>query len=402
MSPLRWRALPIALAALLSCVLVGSSVSAAQASTAKPAAAVLPPAQDPFYQPPAGYESTAPGTILRKRQVAASTYLIPVPAYVYQVLVRTTDAANAPTATVSTVVVPLTPYPGKRPLLSYQVAIDSLGSSCNPSYQLRTSTLLDSTGIWTPLTYGWAAVITDFEGPKMEFTVGRMAGHATLDGIRAALKLPEAGLSASTPVAGWGYSGGGQATAWAAQMQPGYAPEINAKGWAIGDFPGDLKKTLAGIDGGPFSGFTIGALVGMQRQYPEVTPLFNDKGKQLESRIGQQCLVELVSTNTFQKVSTYTNADIMTDPRTQHMFTDNSTGLTAPSAPVLFQQSPLDEIIRPEFNIDTYHSWCAKGSTVQYQDYPVPEHVLNLFSTIPNSLIWLTGRFAGTPATSTC
>ncbi|GAA1707800.1 lipase family protein [Fodinicola feengrottensis] len=397
----RWRALSIALATLLSCLLVGASGTAAHAAQAAPAA-VLPPDQDPFYQPPAGFEASSPGTILRERQVAASTYLIPVPARVFQVLVRTNDANDQAIATVSTVVVPLTPYPGKRPLLSFQIAIDSLGRDCNPSYELRQGTELDSTGIWTPLSYGWAAVITDFEGPKMTFAVGRVAGHATLDGIRAALTLPEAGLDVTTPIAGWGYSGGGQATAWAAQMQPGYAPELNVKGWVAGDFPGDLKKTLVGVDGGPFSGFTLGAVVGMQRQYPELTSLFNDKGKQLESKIGKQCLVQLVSTNTFQKVSDYTTADVVTDPRTQRMFADNSTGATAPSAPVLFQQSPLDEIIRPDFNIDTYHSWCAKGSTVQYQDYPVPEHVLNLFATIPNSLVWLTSRFAGLPASSTC
>lgn len=394
MSGRRWRALAIALATTLSLLTIGAAAPAS--------AAVLPPDQDPFYQPPAGYESSAPGAILRKREVQASTYGIPVPAHVYQVLIRTNDGLGAPTATVSTVVVPLTPYPGKRPLLSYQVAIDSLGNSCNPSYTLRTSTELDSTGIWTPLSYGWAAVITDFEGPKMMFTVGPMAGHATLDGIRATLKLPEAGLGSGTPIAGWGYSGGGQASAWAAQLQPSYAPELNVKGWAIGDFPGDLKKTLQGVDGGFASGFVLGALVGQARQYPAVTPLFNEKGKQLESRIGKQCLVELVATNAFQKVSTYTDVDIVNDPRTQQLFRDNSTGAAAPSAPILFQQSPLDELIRPEYNIDTYRSWCAKGATVQYQDYPVPEHVLNLFSTIPNSLLWINQRFAGLPAQSTC
>ena len=76
------------------------------------------------------------------------------------------------------------------------------------------------------LTMGWAVVVPDYEGPDSQWTAGTQAGHAVLDGIRAALRFGPAGLAGpSTPVGLWGYSGGAQATARATELQPGYAPD---------------------------------------------------------------------------------------------------------------------------------------------------------------------------------
>ena len=57
-------------------------------------------------------------------------------------------------------------------------------------------------------------------------------GYFTLDGIRAALGAERLGLSPSAPVALWGYSGGGLATAWAAELCADYAPELDIV-WAV-------------------------------------------------------------------------------------------------------------------------------------------------------------------------
>ena len=117
---------------------------------------------------------------------------------------------------------------------------------------------------------GWAVVVPDFEGPRNPYTAGRMAGHATLDGIRAARRFPPAGLAADGPVGLWGYSGGGQATAWAAEMQPTYAPELAISGVAAGGVPPDLEQVARQIDGGLFSGIYFAAAVGLSREYPEL------------------------------------------------------------------------------------------------------------------------------------
>jgi len=68
----------------------------------------LKPDQDPFYKPPDGYESAAPGDILRSRQVTTS-FLGILPENLqasYQLLYRTVDHQQQPSATVLTVLVP--------------------------------------------------------------------------------------------------------------------------------------------------------------------------------------------------------------------------------------------------------------------------------------------------------
>ena len=68
------------------------------------------PHDDPFYTPPAGFESSAPGTVLASRPVTVTGLGLPVPADSHQFLVRSTDAKGAPTTAVGTLMVPRSPY----------------------------------------------------------------------------------------------------------------------------------------------------------------------------------------------------------------------------------------------------------------------------------------------------
>jgi hypothetical protein len=176
------------------------------------AAAIAEPDQDAFYQPAAGYETKTPGAVLKKRDVTVTGLGIPLPVKAFQLQTRSTDAKDRPITVVSTVIVPLTPYLGSRPLLSYQPAIDSLGDQCNPSYTLRTGLEKEIPLLALGLANGWAVVVTDYQGPRDAYGAGRMEGHAVLDGVRATLASPESGLSSTTKVGLWGYSGGGLAT----------------------------------------------------------------------------------------------------------------------------------------------------------------------------------------------
>src|SRR5687767_3390287 len=231
----------LALLLLVTGVTVGTG--GASAGPAGPgwgsSADLAEPEDDPFYQAPAGFESSPPGTVLATRPVSVNGLGLPVPADAQQFLVRSSDAKDAPTAVVGTLMVPKAPYPGgTRPLVSYQPATDSLGDQCNPSYKLRAGTEYELPLMLQALQHGWAVVVTDYQGPQNAFGAGRMAGHAVLDGIRGALALPGTGLAgAATPVGMWGYSGGGLATSWAAELQAGYAPELNMAAVASGGTP---------------------------------------------------------------------------------------------------------------------------------------------------------------------
>ena len=99
----------------------------------------LLPSEDPFYQPPPGYQHALPGTVLRSRDVEVAFFgLIRLRATATQLLYRTMDMNGKPEAAVTTVIVPAGVAPGQTcPLLSYQCAIDAVTSRCFPSYALR-------------------------------------------------------------------------------------------------------------------------------------------------------------------------------------------------------------------------------------------------------------------------
>ena len=247
-----------AVLALVAGLLVAPIASATPASaTTASAAVVAEPDQDAFYQPAAGYESKQPGTVLKKRSVTVTGLGIPLPVKAFQLQMRSTDAKDRPVTVVSTVIVPLTPYLGQRPLLSYQPARDSLCDQCNPSYTLRVGTEKEIPLLALGLAKGRAVVVTDYQGPRDAYGAGRMEGHAVLDGIRATLASPESGLSPQTKVGLWGYPSGGLATGWAAELQTSYAPELEIAGVASGGTPADLAAAGRQMDGGPFSGLFL-------------------------------------------------------------------------------------------------------------------------------------------------
>ena len=156
----------------------------------------LLPSDDPFYQPPPGFQHAEPGTVLRSRDVElAFLGLIPQPARAVQLLYRTMDMNGEPEATVTTVIVPAELAPGQScPLLSYQCAIDAMTSRCFPSYALRRrAKALGSLSqfefllINACVAEGWAVSVPDHEGIRGSWGAPYEPGYRVLDGIRAAL-----------------------------------------------------------------------------------------------------------------------------------------------------------------------------------------------------------------------
>jgi hypothetical protein len=393
--------------ALLVAVVVATFglVRPAEAAPAAPTALGIPaPNDDPFYVPPAGFEATAPGAILRSRPVTVTGLGIPLPVRSTQMLVRSTDARGRPTAVVSTLVVPLTVYFGRRPLLSYQPATDSLGDQCNPSYLMRLGLEKELPLMALGLLKGWAVVVTDYQGPDDAYGAGRLAGHAVLDGVRASERLGSTGLSGTaTPVGMWGYSGGGLATGWAAELQPSYAPELNIRGVASGGTPADLRAAATTIDGGPFSGLFLAAAVGVSRQYPEMLSVMNDDGRAMIERIGDMCYAEESLAFPFRRLNEFTTVpDPLDDPRVAPVLADNKLGSAAPTAPVYLYHSVFDELIPYSSAEALRTAWCRGGARVQFRTDVASEHIVLAVTGAPGAVAYLQARFLGLPAPGNC
>ncbi|WP_216207150.1 lipase family protein [Amycolatopsis aidingensis] len=401
-------------AVVAAMTMVGLTAGVGASAAASPAD-IVPPSQDPFYAVPSNVADYQPGAVIRSRQITPKWALGELPAVqAWQVAYRTNDGEDAPTATVATVLIPDKPWtgPGTRPLMSYQSAEDSVGIDCAPSYSWRNGIfaglgepLADPFAVAPALLAGWGVVVPDYEGPKGMFGVGRMAGHGVLDGIRAALNFAPDGLDRNTKVAAFGYSGGGLATGWAAELQGSYAPELNYVGTAGGGTPAkllDVVKWLTG-PGRYAAGLAAGGMIGIMKQYPHLQKFLNDKGREFYKRYENACAPQLVAELPFRDINQYTNSpDLFAEPEVVAAAERQSMGSQAPKAPVANYHGMLDEVVPFPQNKQAVEEWCSRGASVDVTWVPLAEHVLGVAPWYLAGYAFLNDRFAGKPAVNDC
>ncbi|SDY17122.1 Secretory lipase [Amycolatopsis xylanica] len=399
------------LLAVLCAVLLVSTMAAPAMAAAPP-----PPQSDPFYAPPDGYESLAPGTVLRSREVGVSAFAaLPQKVQAWQLLYRTNDALDRPQATVTTVLLPWGAKPSSsRPLLSYQVAEDSAAPQCAISYQLRQGAGNDNIVaqaeillIDAAVQQGWAVSVPDYEGPKSAYVAGKQAGHATLDGIRAAQNFTPLGLNAQTSVGLWGYSGGALASGWAAEMQPSYAPELNIKGVAEGGLPVNPAHVLKNANGGPFAGIAMSGIAGLGQAYPQLAEFLDAnmtaEGKAALAKAKTQCNSGNTATFAFKDLFKYfTIQDPLNQPVPRQVLADVTMGKATPTAPLFVYHSVNDELVPSADTDQIVRDYCAGGARVKYQRDILSEHVILVATGAANALNWLKDRLSGKPAPSGC
>jgi hypothetical protein len=402
------------LASRLRAVAVAICTAAASLVVASPAAALTPPANDPFYQPPTNYASQPNGAVLRTRTVTVTALSVPLPATATQILFKSVDAHKSATAEVVTVMVPTAPWlgSGPRPIVSYQTAEDSVGSQCEPSYALRAGatdagslSAMESPVIGTLIARGWAVVTTDYEGPHSQFLAGPQEGYGVLDGIRAALAAHSDRLSPTAPVALWGYSGGAFATAWAMALRAAHWPQFHPAGVALGGIPADLKTTMINVDGGYAFGLVFGGFIGLNRAYPEVNlaSLLNSAGRAELARSADACTSDLITRYTLQRLSDYT---VTPNPYANNTWSSvlnsNSPPAARVSTPVYSYHASADEIVPVSVANAFVAKYCARGDTVQIVRTPGGSHNTELLTGAPGAISFLTQRFAGDQPTNNC
>jgi len=376
------------------------------------------PSEDPFYRPPLGFEHALPGTVLRSRDVElAFLGLIPQPITATQLLYRTTGVNGKPEATVTTVIAPadITGEP-PCPVLSYQCAIDAVTSRCFPSYALRrhakavgSLAQLEFLLINAVLAEGWAVSVPDHEGPDGLWGAPYEPGFCVLDGLRAALNSQRLRLAASAPgssnpVALWGYSGGGLATAWAAEVCADYAPELDIVGAVLGSPVGDLGHTFRRLNGTVLAGLPTMVIAALAHVYPELDRVIkehtNSEGRALLDEVERMTTVGAVIKMARKDVGAYLDRpleEILAMPEVQQVFDNIRLGTAAPKPPVLIVQAVHDYLVDVE-DIDALaDAYSAGGAHVTYHRDAFNEHLLLHPLSAPMTLRWLQDRFARRP-----
>ncbi|KAF7974275.1 hypothetical protein HWV62_13072 [Athelia sp. TMB] len=377
------------------------------------AATVPTPANDPFYQPPAGFATSPPGTVFKNRTAPSGISGINA----VQILYRTNFINNTAAATVATILTNSSASGDK--LVAYDDYEDSANTICAPSYLFNTNNGNAAFGPLGPevtngLANGWTIVIADYEGINSAFSAGRQEGYAILDGLRAALNYAPAGVSKTATLAGYGYSGGAIATGWAASLQPTYAPELNIVGWAFGGTPSNVTSTLQNVDGTLFAGFAFAGIAGTASAYPalatRVNQIMTTVGNAALDKAASQCASDDLTSFALQNVETSIYQSLgnrlLYDPTIAAVLANGTMGINAdetPKAPVYMYHGKSDEVIPYASAVKTANAWCGFGASVEFvTETGGTGHLGTEDVLTKNATDWLDLRLSGTPPAAGC
>ncbi|KAG9858088.1 secretory lipase, partial [Aureobasidium melanogenum] len=394
-----------------------TSISLVLAATIVAVASVTLPSQDPFYVQPANISEYAPGGVIRMRQVSANISGLIAGRQslgslkaLYQILYRTTDNLNDAVAAVTSVLVPENANPNK--LLAYQTAYDTANPDSVPSYAFQSGANVTETSdivfIIAALDQGVYVVSPDYEGLDGYYTEGIIAGHATLDSVRAAFNTADVtGLSTSAKYAAWGYSGGSLASEWAAELQAQYAPELKFQGFALGGLIPNITNVLLTINQGLFAGLAFSGITGLSRAYPEFNATLRSNlvpSKAAEFfTIGDSSLANAASLGGFKNLFSYFTSGraFLDDPIVQSVLSKSgfmgAHGI--PQAPLFIYKAAADEISPAADTTKLVNKFCATNDvSIEYHIDLIGEHVTEAITGSASALAWILDRLDGKPA----
>lgn len=386
----------------------------------------LLPSDDPFYAVPHDIDSFLPGQIIKYREPPSeiSSYGW-VPAHLskaYQILYRTTNSLQQPTATVLTVLVP--PDADHDKVLSLQMAEDSTTINCGPSYTMQRQaqqSLLHGSNITqlqllfaeTALARKWVVIVPDYEGPDAAYTASKITAYSILDGIRAAKHSGAfTGISSNPMVGIWGYSGGASATQAALHLQQLYAPDLEIAGASMGGLSGLSKASdIFVLNKGQSSALIPSAMIGLSSQYQilqrniysSLKPQFRD----LFYSPLHMCLQQSSQILSFQDILgmfyDYSLPGLIKELDATFQF-ENTRPSTAIKAPLYIYQSVHDHLSDISKIDALVQGYCEQGTAVHYEraNSPNLNHVSYGLIAIPNALLWMQDRLDGKPVSEGC
>jgi hypothetical protein len=259
------------------------------------------------------------------------------------------------------------------------------------------------------LTRGYFVSVPDYEGRLGSYTSGVLSGHATLDAVRAVLKVAgDFGFRTSEArTALWGYSGGALATEFAAELAESYAPDLELSGVVHGGLvPNviDSGSQISNLTG--FAGLVIAGIMGITSQHPEarkyIDSCLKQSGPYNATGFYATCQMtgyELVTNFLDQNVSSYFqngSADLSDPILLQMDREDELMGLHGtPRMPMFIYQAISDELTSIQPVDSMVNDFCSQGANILYHRNNVGGHNEELFQCRPRVLEYLSAILDG-------
>ncbi|CAD1813073.1 unnamed protein product [Candida parapsilosis] len=363
--------------------------------------ALKPPHLDDFYEPPKKYHGTRLGEILKVRQPPASvrSYLAPVDAISWQLLIRSEDSFGNPNAISATILEPQDSDSTR--ILAYQAFENSATGDCRPSYAILAGSFetfqiqAELAFVSMALSKGWFVLIPDYEGPHSSFPAAKISAFSVMNSMRAAKTF----INRDAHFAMLGYSGGAFASAWTAILQPQYAPELKIVGAAMGGTIANISAMVETVDGGPYAGLVVNILNGLGNEYPRFKYAIHRYGLNLRN----YCLVSAAIHYFGSKFNVDVYKNFLQNGIIKYYFGKNSLlGKKAPKIPIFIFHSMLNEMSPISEVYKLVNQWCAQGVELQFTEDLSYNHMVEAFTGIPAALTWLDDRFESKPMPKKC
>ena len=366
------------------------------------------PKDTPFFEWPDLNPAIAPGTLLRYQRMSLPAFYR---AKAWRILYMTRDYADRPILSSGMVVLSgyAPPNPAARNIVAWAHPTTGVARKCAPS--MRQSPTNSIVGFNDLIPAGYIIAATDYPGlgtpGPMGYLVGKGQGQAVIDSVRAARQIPDVG--GSNRYALWGYSQGGHAALFAANMASAYAPELELVGVAAAAPPTNLVtllgETIGSLEGRILAAMTLeswsvkysvplGTLVDstVARVISAVTSnCVDDLGGKLDAVAAEKPLKD--------KFLTYNPS---TQPPWSSFMTANSISKLPRGVPAFIAQGKADEIVRRDVTRQFVQAQCAAGIAVKYLTLDGMDHGGTAKASSGSAIGWIGDRFAGKTAPSSC
>ncbi len=402
--------------ALARMVLALSVVVVLLAPSGASAAPVEGPPGSAFYTPPTATPTGSAGELVWYRPATVNLNVTLPSNKAWTVLYQSTDQHGKPDWVTGTVIVPSAKWTGKgeRPVVTYAEGTQGLAHQCAPSLQMAEGTEYDGGAIIESLKKGYAVAVTDYQGytngAVPTYTAGKAEGQAVLDAVRASREVPGSGIGAGAPVIVWGYSQGGQAAGWAAELQPSYAPDVKMVGLAAGGVPANLQAIGEFDNASVGTAFGLDGLIGLSTAYPEefsLASISNSAGVEAAGKLLGECAIQSLAEFRDVNVDQYTAGNKTLQqleaehPAIEKVLDEQQLGTKSVPVPVYHYHGLEDEFVPVAQDVALHQAWCSLGVSDDFQLYP-GDHLLTDPTAIANVIKWIEERLAGKKAPSTC
>lgn len=359
----------------------------------------VPAPDGDLYSAPTPLPHGTPGQLIWAEKIALP---IQPPATIWRILYHSrtrldADVAVSGFAFVANAKAP----PGGRPVQAWAHGTVGLGDQCAPSKKIQDN----FPPYGDTLLRGGVIVATDYQGlgtPGELDASGAVLAHDVLDSVRAVAQLPGVGKIGDVILAG--HSQGGAAVLFAAQLAKSYAPELNIKG-AVALAPGgELPTLVEALQHSPGIGAAFVGALGLAQSYPtlNMAHLLTATALADVTTTQHECIDATVRQWAGQPPTALFTRDPTAISSVLRILKENSPGNADPSTPLLILQGQQDEQVPVAISATIAAKYCRRQATVARKTYPGVDHVGVIDAAHHDVVAWMTARFDGQAAPSTC